>query len=155
MPFYQFQSTHLVWGATKMRIKVTKKEIIFQSTHLVWGATDLSPFFIAIFFYFNPRTSCEVRPGFRWNFYFRTSYFNPRTSCEVRQKLKQLIKIMLEFQSTHLVWGATSTKNKHWARRHRFQSTHLVWGATFVFSSLFFNAKSFQSTHLVWGATAH
>ena len=78
------------------------------------------------------------------------------------------------FQSTHLVWGATTreTTLPIWPV---FQSTHLVWGATstnFLFSwhLLNFNPRTscevrhaltalwmvvtvFQSTHLVWGAT--
>ena len=54
------------------------------------------------FWYFNPRTSCEVRrsmhtpPSVACN-------FNPRTSCEVRLKPDFLLLWSCIFQSTHLV----------------------------------------------------
>ncbi len=57
---------------------------------------------------FNPRTSCEVR--LRVDIFPACSiaYFNPRTSCEVRPVQCVLMYIRRRFQSTHLVWGATS-----------------------------------------------
>ena len=104
--FEVFQSTHLVWGAT---LSSTAKYIAenisihaprvrcdtynlcnqrtqkrFQSTHLVWGATTILPIVT-----------------------FPPYYFNPRTSCEVRQFTPKFTVICLTFQSTHLVWGAT------------------------------------------------
>ena len=56
--------------------------------------------------YFNPRTPCGVRlppleRGRRlWN-------FNPRTPCGVRHNGFTLELTLVEFQSTHPVWGAT------------------------------------------------
>ena len=79
----------------------------FQSTHLVWGATGCRRVRKSIDVYFNPRTSCEVRP-FPWDMYKENE----------------------EFQSTHLVWGATFSKISLMNGLKLFQSTHLVWGAT-------------------------
>ena len=81
---------------------------------------------------------------------------------------------MIEFQSTHPVWGATPSAGVV-SFRFLFQSTHPVWGATalsvtFCCSSVNFNPRTpcgvrhdrkpktlseleFQSTHPVWGAT--
>ena len=80
--------------------------------------------------YFNPRTSCEVRliqpgigeiflqisihaPRVRCDFCILFSIkfinnFNPRTSCEVRHYKMNSDYPSQIFQSTHLVWGATS-----------------------------------------------
>ena len=146
-----FQSTHLVWGATisaflsgiviyisihapRVRCDDLSPFLLqyffeFQSTHLVWGATFLSRIYNFRCFYFNPRTSCEVRPRFSRFFIAASSFqsthlvwgatwilksggkrkwhFNPRTSCEVRQAVILMVLMYLSFQSTHLVWGAT------------------------------------------------
>ena len=57
----EFQSTHLLRGATKVKIGrgVTS---LFQSTHLLRGATALYTYLSRGFLNFNPRTSYEVRP---------------------------------------------------------------------------------------------
>ena len=39
--------------------------------------------------HFNPRTSCEVRPGRRRPHFRHNCHFNPRTSCEVRPERGQ------------------------------------------------------------------
>ena len=80
------------------------------------------------------------------------------------------------FQSTHPVWGATTSfscmsncrlcfnPRTPCGVRHalalsmphfctRFQSTHPVWGATRRAEGKFPMADKFQSTHPVWGAT--
>ena len=102
----------------------------FQSTHLVWGATR---FFVQLFFRCHisihaPRVRCDFL-GFQWGI---TLYnFNPRTSCEVRRAALLCTDSEGVFQSTHLVWGATwKTNTTDWS--HWFQSTHLVWGATTI-----------------------
>ena len=56
------------------------------------------------------------------------------------------------FQSTHPVWGATTTNHHQKRGAEVFQSTHPVWGATRSVVWLIY-VKKFQSTHPVWGAT--
>ena len=82
----QFQSTHPVWGATKLISKASNK-VKFQSTHPVWGATQQS------------RPSCIPQ---------RISIHAPRVGCDV-QHLGVLVQVVL-FQSTHPVWGATGDR---------------------------------------------
>ena len=103
--------------------------IIFQSTHLVWGATDE---WRGVFIFWRisihaPRVRCD-------KFQFMNNsikiYFNPRTSCEVRPLDRLSIYPEYKFQSTHLVWGATPKKEEVKKDEPKFQSTHLVWGAT-------------------------
>ena len=145
-----FQSTHLVWGATFYNFKHDKDRII--SIHA-------------------PRVRCddEMAHGVTCNY-----YFNPRTSCEVRRALHCNAFWFSLFQSTHLVWGATwlyrltitvITISIH-APRVRCDFLH------FLLLSIvcYFNPRTscevrplpfywrnriskFQSTHLVWGAT--
>ena len=79
----------------------------FQSTHLLRGATRYIRSRKGVMIYFNPRTSHEVRQKA-----FRASpsaarHFNPRTSHEVRQKTNFFYGYVFEFQSTHLSRGAT------------------------------------------------
>ena len=56
----KFQSTHPVWGATKLTDGSTVDQQ-FQSTHPVWGATPSCFLLSRCFTYFNPRTPCGVR----------------------------------------------------------------------------------------------
>ena len=81
--FMLFQSTHLLRGATAGEIP-SGCNGIFQSTHLLRGATMACGSGSLFSGYFNPRTSCEVRPVCLPPT-LRCTYFNPRTSCEVRQ----------------------------------------------------------------------
>ncbi len=112
---------------------VELQRLIFQSTHLVWGATVCNRSCRYLYVYFNPRTSCEVRPvkdveGLlqpnisihaprvrcdvcRIDGFSDCCYFNPRTSCEVRLQLSKIKAMLWIFQSTHLVWGATRVKH--------------------------------------------
>ena len=55
-----FQSTHPVWGATRLE-KSTALFCVFQSTHPVWGATLRSTWTRRSLWDFNPRTPCGVR----------------------------------------------------------------------------------------------
>ncbi len=101
--------------------------------------------------------------------------FNPRTSCEVRQSKYRRAFWCIEFQSTHLLRGATSSP-KPLQSPILFQSTHLLRGATSTtvlprrIISISIHAPlarcdragradrriiiGFQSTHLLRGATA-
>ena len=56
--------------------------------------------------FYNPRTSCEVRPIFITS-PSPFSFFNPRTSCEVRPLATSYFACNSSFQSTHLLRGAT------------------------------------------------
>ena len=82
------------------------KSLIFQSTHLVWGATLIDSIFIFIPFIsiHAPRVRCDIQYP---RHYTHMQYFNPRTSCEVRPKTLWALARVYPFQSTHLVWGAT------------------------------------------------
>ena len=48
--------------------------------------------------------------------------FNPRTSCEVRLILFLRLRLQLIFQSTHLVWGATTWLKTN--RENKYISIH-------------------------------
>ena len=105
-PIRRFQSTHPVWGATRMGFKGTLVEWLFQSTHPVWGATLSALCLMLGISHFNPRTTCGVRPAL----------VSPLHNKDI-------------FQSTHPVWGATNRLLcSTWPKE--FQSTHPVWGAT-------------------------
>ena len=74
---------------------------------------------------FNSRTSCEVRPCGHF-------HFNSRTSCEVRLSPRSGTMVLLKFQLTHLLRGATNASRKCWTDSSRFQLTHLLRGATIM-----------------------
>ena len=101
-------------------------------------------------FYFNSRTSCEVRQHIDMGytaFYISThaplarcdensnnldlgiDNFNSRTSCEVRRFRSRSLRTMRQFQLTHLLRGAT-VPPPDTAPASRFQLTHLLRGAT-------------------------
>ncbi len=143
----KFQSTHLVWGATiGLSLLISRKKISIHAPRVRCDVYNMT--IDDVLFNFNPRTSCEVRPLKKSTlqlFNPRTScevrlsggrskkkhsYFNPRTSCEVRHTIQIRIDGDLKFQSTHLVWGATTKCLMKLSMRKLFQSTHLVWGAT-------------------------
>ena len=81
---------------------------LFQSTLLMRGATlgirrpDWSSH------NFNPRSSCEERLQCFY-YLFAVGYFNPRSSCEERLPLSYKGHMVLEFQSTLLMRGATGS----------------------------------------------
>ena len=89
---------------------------IFQSTHLVWGATSMWQGFyeVVCISIHAPRVRCDLQ----WYTKLLVEvYFNPRTSCEVRPDCYRLLQWTCRFQSTHLVWGATRIgHNKRWIR---------------------------------------
>ena len=78
---------------------------------------------------FNPRTSCEVRPG---TSHTRscTRCFNPRTSCEVRLDLWYQEPVG-NYVSIHAPLARCDLRYAYIGLKpDRFQSTHLLRGAT-------------------------
>ena len=148
----RFQSTHPVWGATTVKISVTKPNIPFQSTHPVWGATSSPWRASSRGLCFNPRTPCGVRQQvfLRGNIRLCVSIHAPRVGCDITAGDVDSLSFL--FQSTHPVWGATAVVFEdlpfvgvsiHAPRvgcdghsmlvlipNSLFQSTHPVWGAT-------------------------
>ena len=195
IPDAMFQSTHLLRGATSSHTWFSSVDP-FQSTHLLRGATDCR-YPIRIQFHvsihaplarcdrpartgrretagFNPRTSCEVRPGLRLEYskLGLVSIHAPLARCDVGYIDTWLG--LHEFQSTHLLRGATHPYENSNSTRMSFnprtscevrlmavlkiksstgfQSTHLLRGAT-TSSPIFLYVPMFQSTHLLRGAT--
>ena len=128
IPDAMFQSTHLLRGATSSHTWFSSVDP-FQSTHLLRGATDCR-YPIRIQFHvsihaplarcdrpartgrretagFNPRTSCEVRPGLRLEYskLGLVSIHAPLARCDM--DFQQFLTASKAFQSTHLLRGAT------------------------------------------------
>ena len=123
---------------------------IFQSTHPLRGATvpsRLIEHFVGISIHaplagcdpgqyhdspregnFNPRTPCGVRHKEDADGATNV-YFNPRTPCGVRPPKLIVRTVVVRFQSTHPLRGATAPNNAVtlW---DIFQSTHPLRGAT-------------------------
>ena len=78
--------------------------------------------------------------------------FNPRSPCGERRLAGSDGKLIVEFQSTLPVWGATGDHLLH-PGPAGFQSTLPVWGATKCRQSRSRETR-FQSTLPVWGATS-
>ena len=55
----------------------------FQSTHPVWGETGYTERHVRRLLNFNPLTPCGVRRGWKWHLPQSTN-FNPLTPCGVR-----------------------------------------------------------------------
>ena len=55
--------------------------------------------------------------------------FNPRAPCGARHVFAFVLIVVLVFQSTRPVWGATINAAAH-ISKCMFQSTRPVWGAT-------------------------
>ena len=148
----EFQSTHPVRGATRVRWRS--------------GSTALD---------FNPRTPCGVRrqkpPPRSYG-----THFNPRTPCGVRQIAQQPPAARSPFQSTHPVRGATcghAGQNAHWFDFNpRTPCGVRLFSRTSFCVLPYFNPRTpcgvrqgvnvveipqdiFQSTHPVRGATCH
>ena len=153
-----FQSTHLVWGATLTEYKKVQDENISIHAPRVrcdWNIRQLLLYLL----YFNPRTSCEVRPRCRRNrqlpffisihaprvrcdschspLLFFESNFNPRTSCEVRHLLRRK-NMATQAISIHAPRVRCDYILQVFSKNIAiFQSTHLVWGATLQLLMLF------------------
>ena len=122
-----FQSTHLMRGATFILV-IYWSLLKFQSTHLMRGATFYRPSNdnICEISIHAPHARCDGTQTISLEGYFD---FNPRTSCEVRQYARVFLFLQVQFQSTHLMRGATLLTTS--ARQtDLFQSTHLMRGAT-------------------------
>ena len=154
----------------KLKIRRTR----FQSTHPVWGAT-VCDFFIGPIQGISihaPRVGCDHGPAAKESNTV-ISIHAPRVGCDTGHILRGFL--LLQFQSTHPVWGATLTFVFPPFSVKQFQSTHPVWGATqtpppdsrcladfnprtpcggrLPGQMLFSPPDQFQSTHPVWGAT--
>ena len=99
-----------------------------------------------------PRAGCDTSRA--TSFARHRPYFNPRTPCGVRLALPRTQYCRPQFQSTHPVRGATTTRGFRRAVA-RFQSTHPVRGATPSRAPPVISFRIFQSTHPVRGATIY
>ena len=123
----------------------------FQSTHPVRGATPAGPRLSHVTDLISihaPRAGCDAYGGVQQT---PPCNFNPRTPCGVRLALPRTQYCRPQFQSTHPVRGATTTRGFRRAVA-RFQSTHPVRGATLKITRAH-RPQRFQSTHPVRGAT--
>ena len=83
---------------------------LFQSTLPVWGATNNRPKSYRVFHNFNPRSPCGERHAWRSDLATR-SHFNPRSPCGERRLLHgSKPSVLIIFQSTLPVWGATTPR---------------------------------------------
>ena len=139
----------------------------FQLTHLLRGATCAALPTPLRYFYFNSRTSCEVRRDHilsaiaAMDFNSRTSCevrhdapggnrpehrdFNSRTSCEVRQAARRSDVELHGFQLTHLLRGATPAPLCTVGFCHHFNSR----------TSCEMRPRSYQSTALALAISTH
>ena len=128
----------------------------FQSTHLVWGATPLTRIMISVPGYFNPRTSCEVRRHNTRN-PFRIAAEFQSTHLVWGATQTRLLAFMELYISIHaprvrcdmaeIRGGSFSSTISIHAPRVRCDFLVDAFKAA--------NDNIFQSTHLVWGATLH
>ena len=134
----KFQSTLLVRGATTL--SVSKFLTPFISIHAPRERSDTHmPVKVVISGYFNPRSSWEERPGiFSYQVSCRSiSIHAPRERSDV--KILRLSVVILGFQSTLLVRGATVTvylscllslyfnPRSSWEERRRYKIYFKVW----------------------------
>ena len=172
-----FQSTHLVWGATRVckSIDVWSLNISIHAPRV--RCDRMVNNIVLPDLHFNPRTSCEVRHAviicIKIPIYI--SIHAPRVRCDSRQQ--KCLTMWLLFQSTHLVWGATAkvqVRTPHHSyfnprtscevRPLIFRIDQIAWGISIhaprvrcdqIRSLIPLFDVIFQSTHLVWGATAY
>ena len=125
-----FQFTHPVWGATLYTsIKRFNTEVSIHAPRVGcdprWESSRREPRC------FNTRTPCGVRLPHPHHRSSLNECFNSRTPCGVRRILASSSALVLEFQFTHPVWGATVHSCVSRAICS-FQFTHPVWGATML-----------------------
>ena len=101
----------------------------FQSTRPVWGATSSQHYLLrqSSISIHAPRVGRDLRCGERLGARIN---FNPRAPCGARREVELVAGVVLKFQSTRPVWGATPQKPPPPIKTNRFQSTRPVWGAT-------------------------
>ena len=127
-PCFPFQSTHLLRGATGQLRNSPKRSMI--SIHA-------------------PLARCDenLKKAGR-----NMKYFNPRTSCEVRHGMIIENLQRIQFQSTHLLRGATRSAAR--ASDSEPISIHAPLArCDFLNFAVFVCTFLFQSTHLLRGAT--
>ena len=81
---------------------------IFQSTHLVWGATKLQWVMQQRCINFNPRTSCEVRRRISRVQLALLLFQSTHLVWGATPNCVRFVRNIHIFQYTHLVWGATT-----------------------------------------------
>ena len=84
-----------------------KKSALFQSTRPVRGATRGRGYSSFRRTYFNPRAPCGARPLTWLHPSTLTLHFNPRAPCGARLYGETTVQLLLAFQSTRPVRGAT------------------------------------------------
>ena len=110
--------------------KLTPSLTAFQSTLLMRGATRRSEYRYGISAYISIHApharsdhhASQGGPSFQ--------KFNPRPSCVERRHAVTIWPLLIVFQSTLLMRGATGYLKKLRKRKHIFQSTLLMRGAT-------------------------
>ena len=128
------------------------RDALFQSTHLFRGATSGFLQYSSSSFYFNPRTSFEVRRNGIWEWDgklyisihaplsrcdqilfhsgYLHNYFNPRTSFEVRLFLTRLLSSTTKNFNPRTSFEVRPHDYTGRGNPWTFQSTHLFRGAT-------------------------
>ena len=105
---WRFQSTHPVWGATRIRLSSGLDDVISIHAPRVGCDAAMCIYSLIPSIDFNPRTPCGVRhpdfvePGATG----RISIHAPRVGCDTG--FPACVGKTGEFQSTHPVWGATA-----------------------------------------------
>ena len=153
MPFnaITFQSTHPLRGATPIPAPKVSFHV-FQSTHPLRGAT-IQLWAIPIFLkYFNPRTPCGVRLGDA-DAPPKAIYFNPRTPCGVRLCARCRGCLIILFQSTHPLRGATSKRTSTTSSNQHFNPRTPCGVRQSILIRYASCGSEFQSTHPLRGAT--
>ena len=101
-----FQSTRPVWGATRIYLDFMAAYYDFNP-RAPCGARRLLQVMLAMAYNFNPRAPCGARPYRSSIFRVLNMDFNPRAPCGARPVLEPGPVIVVQFQSTRPVWGAT------------------------------------------------
>ena len=127
LPPNEFQSTLPVWGATSP-FSAHPSPSIFQSTLPVWGATPSPLPTLRHQEYFNPRSPCGERPGWRAGGPPGPD-FNPRSPCGERRGGGKP-RPNIENFNPRSPCGERRINTSNRSIIHRFQSTLPVWGAT-------------------------
>ena len=145
-----FQFTHPVWGATLISPLLVSCSM-FQFTHPVWGATLLlAQMYYNLFVSIHaPRAGCDSSAPV---LLACPLCFNSRTPCGVRHEALVRPLVMLVFQFTHPVWGATYHYRRCQLGASRFNS-RTPCGVRLLTSIHSTHHTKFQFTHPVWGAT--
>ena len=124
--------------------------MLFQSTHPVWGGTR-------IFTADDERAEISIHPPrVGWDLpvypeFWAQMDFNPPTPCGVGLSGHPFFKVGFRFQSTHPVWGGT-WNYRGWHCAGNFNPP-TPCGVGRELTILETAGRIFQSTHPVWGGT--